>query len=127
MDKVVDTITKSNGSATAITVDGTREAEVIKLFDRAMSDDTEGAPADLFVFNMGNNAAVDFRDMTAQHFEDSWRGGRFAGFLFRREAMPRLRTPRPGTGSFTRAPGSPPGPPRLAPFTATQRGPRPPV
>src|SRR5712672_267192 len=61
IDKVVDTITKSNGSATAVTIDGTNEADVIKLFDRAMADDADGAPADLFVFNMGNNAAVDFR------------------------------------------------------------------
>ncbi len=43
-----------------------------------MADDADGAPADLFVFNMGNNAAVDFREMTAEHFEDSWRVGCFA-------------------------------------------------
>src|SRR5260370_17091222 len=107
MDKVVDTITKSNGSATAITVDGTREAEVIALFDRAMADDAEGAPADLFVFNMGNNAAVDFRDMTAQHFEDSWRAACFPGFLFGPEAMRRPAPPPPPPATF------PPAPPPL--------------
>ncbi len=35
-------------------VDGTKEDEVIALFDKAMADDAEGAPADLLVFNMGN-------------------------------------------------------------------------
>ena len=35
IDKVVDTIRKSNGSATAVTVDGTKEDQVIKLFDKA--------------------------------------------------------------------------------------------
>src|ERR1700704_2992489 len=53
-----------------LTVDGTKEAEVIALFDRAMADDADGSAADLLLFNMGNNAAVDVREMTAQHFED---------------------------------------------------------
>src|SRR5260370_12406511 len=110
MDKVVDTITKSNGSATAITVDGTREAEVIALFDRAMADDAEGAPADLFVFNMGNNAAVDFRDMTAQHFEDSWRVRCFARLFFGPAAIPPLSTLRRRPAVLPRAPGPPPPP-----------------
>ena len=44
---------------------------MIALFDKAMADDADGAPADLLVFNMGNNAAVDIREMTAEHFEDT--------------------------------------------------------
>jgi len=35
---------------------------VIALFDKAMADDADGAPVDLAVFNMGNNAAVDIRE-----------------------------------------------------------------
>ena len=92
--------------ATAFTVDGTREADVVRLFDAAMADDNGSGPADLFVFNMGNNAAVDFREMTAQHFEDSWRVGCFAGFLFGREAMRRLAPLGRGTVIFTGASGS---------------------
>ncbi len=122
IDKVVDVIRKEGGSATAVTVDGTREDEVIKLFDRAMADDADGAPADLLVFNMGNNAAVDFREMTAQHFEDSWRVGCFAGFLFGREAMRRLAPLGRGTVIFTGASGSLRGRPRFAAFNATKGG-----
>ena len=122
IDKVVAAIAKDGGSATAVTVDGTREDEVIKLFDRAMADDADGAPADLLVFNMGNNAAVDFREMTAQHFEDSWRVGCFAGFLFGREAMRRLSTLGRGTVIFTGASGSMRGRPRFAAFNATKGG-----
>ena len=88
IEKVVETIRTAGGSATAVVTDGTREADVVALFDRAMADDAEGSPADLLVFNMGNNQAVDFREMTAQHFEDSWRVGCFAGFLFAREFGP---------------------------------------
>ncbi len=122
IEKVAATINAAGGSASPVTVDGTKEAEVIALFDRAMADDAEGAPADLFVFNMGNNAAVDFRDMTAQHFEDSWRVGCFAGFLFGREAMRRLSTLGRGTVIFTGASGSLRGRPRFAAFNATKGG-----
>jgi NAD(P)-dependent dehydrogenase (short-subunit alcohol dehydrogenase family) len=122
IDKVVDTIRKSNGSATAVTVDGTQEDQVIKLFDKVMADDDDGTPADLFVFNMGNNAAVDFREMTAQHFEDSWRADCLAGFLFGREAMRRLAPLGRGTVIFTGASGSMRGRPKFAAFNATKGG-----
>ena len=120
--KVVDGIRKAGGSATAVTVDGTQEAEVVALWDRAMADDADGTPADLVVFNMGNNAAVDIREMTAQHFEDSWRVGCFAGFLFGREAMRRLAPLGRGTVIFTGASGSLRGRPRFAAFNATKGG-----
>lgn len=120
--RVVDGIRKAGGSASAVVVDGTKEDEVIRLFDKAMVDDGDGTPADLFVFNMGNNAAVDFREMTAQHFEDSWRVGCFAGFLFGREAMRRLAPLGRGTVIFTGASGSMRGRPRFAAFNATKGG-----
>ena len=122
--KVVDGIRKAGGSATAVTVDGTQEAEVVALWDRAMADDADGTPADLVVFNMGNNAAVDIREMTAQHFEDSWRVGCFAGFLFGREAVRRLAPLGRGTVIFTGASGSLRGRPRFAAFNATKGGQR---
>lgn len=121
-DKVVETIAREGGSATAVVTDGTQEADVAALFDRAMADDGNGAPADLFVFNMGNNAAVDFREMTAAHFEDSWRVGCFAGFLFGREAMRRLVPLGRGTVLFTGASGSMRGRPKFAAFNATKGG-----
>jgi NAD(P)-dependent dehydrogenase (short-subunit alcohol dehydrogenase family) len=120
--KVADSIRAAGGSATPVTVDGTKEAEVIALFDKAMADDAEGSPVDLAVFNMGNNAAVDIREMTAQHFEDSWRVGCFAGFLFGREAVRRLAPLGRGTVIFTGASGSLRGRPRFAAFNATKGG-----
>jgi len=120
--KVVETIRAAGGTATPVVTDGTREADVVALFDKAMTDDADGAPADLFVFNMGNNAAIDFREMTADHFEDSWRVGCFAGFLFGREAMRRLAPLGRGTVIFTGASGSLRGRPRFAAFNATKGG-----
>ena len=80
------------------------------------------APGYRGLFNMGNNAAVDIREMTAQHFEDSWRVGCFAGFLFGREAMRRLAPLGRGTVIFTGASGSMRGRPRFAAFNATKGG-----
>jgi NAD(P)-dependent dehydrogenase (short-subunit alcohol dehydrogenase family) len=122
IEVVVDAIRADGGDATAYTIDGTKEAEVIRLFDLAMADDNSSGSADLFVFNMGNNAAVDFREMTAQHFEDSWRVGCFAGFLFGREAMRRLAPLGRGTVIFTGASGSLRGRPKFAAFNATKGG-----
>ena len=122
IEAVVEAIRKEGGAATAFTVDGTKEDQVVRLFDAAMADDNDSGPADLFVFNMGNNAAVDFREMTAQHFEDSWRVGCFAGFLFGREAMRRLAPLGRGTVIFTGASGSLRGRPKFAAFNATKGG-----
>src|ERR1700704_3639686 len=38
IDKVAESIRAVGGSATAVVVDGTKEAEVIALFDKAMAD-----------------------------------------------------------------------------------------
>ena len=122
IETVVDAIRKDGGAARAFTIDGTKEDQVTRLFDAAMADDNDSGPADLFVFNMGNNAAVDFREMTAQHFEDSWRVGCFAGFLFGREAMRRLAPLGRGTVIFTGASGSLRGRPKFAAFNATKGG-----
>jgi NAD(P)-dependent dehydrogenase (short-subunit alcohol dehydrogenase family) len=120
--KVTDAIHAAGGAATPVVVDGTQEAQVIALFDKAMADDADGSPADLAVFNMGNNAAVDIREMTAQHFEDSWRVGCFAGFLFGREAVRRLAPLGRGTVIFTGASGSLRGKSGFAQFAAAKAG-----
>jgi NAD(P)-dependent dehydrogenase (short-subunit alcohol dehydrogenase family) len=83
--KVVDTIAKAGGSAEAVTTDATKESEVVALFDRAFSAAGRAAP-DLVVFNARNNKRVEFRDVSAELFEDFWRVGCFAGFLVGREA-----------------------------------------
>jgi NAD(P)-dependent dehydrogenase (short-subunit alcohol dehydrogenase family) len=68
--QVVQTIRKSGGSAEPITVDTTREEDVVRLFDRAMSAGDGHDPADLVVFNAGNNQRIDFRQLTPAQFED---------------------------------------------------------
>jgi NAD(P)-dependent dehydrogenase (short-subunit alcohol dehydrogenase family) len=68
----------------------TREEDVVRLFDRAMSSGNGRDPADLVVFNAGNNQRIDFRDLRADQFEQFWRVDCFGGFLVGREAARRL-------------------------------------
>jgi len=89
IERVVSTIAGAGGSAEAVVTDATREERVIRLFDRAMAPGDGFAPADLIVFNAGNNRRVDFREVEASLFEEFWRAGCFAGFLVGREAARR--------------------------------------
>lgn len=119
---VADTILAAGGKATAVVTDTTVEADVIGLFDRAMTDDADGGPADLVVFNAGNNQRIDFRDVSAADFEALWRVGCFAGFLVGREAARRLVPLGRGTVIFTGASASLRGRPGFAQFAAAKAG-----
>jgi NAD(P)-dependent dehydrogenase (short-subunit alcohol dehydrogenase family) len=119
---VVSAIEKTGGSAEAIQVDTTREDEVIPLFDRAMSPGDGRDPADVVIFNAGNNQHIDFRDLSAAQFEQFWRVGCFGGFLVGREAARRLAPLGRGTIIFTGASASLRGKPGFAHFAAAKAG-----
>ena len=74
------------------------------------------------VFNAGNNAIIDFTQLTAAQFEDFWRIGCYAGFLVGREAARRLLPLGRGTVIFTGASGSLRGKPGFAHFAAAKAG-----
>jgi NAD(P)-dependent dehydrogenase (short-subunit alcohol dehydrogenase family) len=103
-------------------MDATREEDVVRLFDRAMAPGSDFAPADLIVSNAGNNQHIDFRELTAQQFEDFWRVGCFSGFLIGREAARRLVPLGRGTVIFTGASASIRGKPGFAHFSAAKAG-----
>jgi NAD(P)-dependent dehydrogenase (short-subunit alcohol dehydrogenase family) len=120
--QVVRTISDKGGSAEPVAVDTTREEDVVRLFDRAMSPGDGRDPADLVVFNAGNNQRIDFRDLRADQFEQFWRVGCFGGFLVGREAARRLVPLGRGTIIFTGASGSLRGKPGFAHFAAAKAG-----
>lgn len=122
IDQVVRTITAKGGGAVPVPTDATQEGDVIRLFDRAMAPGDGLDPADLVVFNAGNNRKVDFRNVSAELFEDFWRVGCFAGFLVGREAARRLVPLGRGTVIFTGASGSLRGKPGFAQFAAAKAG-----
>ena len=122
IDGVAQTIRDRGGSAEAILTDATDEAQVASLFDRAMKPGPGFAPADLVVFNAGNNRRIDFREVEAAVFEALWRVGCFAGFLVGREAARRLIPLGRGTVIFTGASASLRGKPGYAQFAAAKAG-----
>jgi NAD(P)-dependent dehydrogenase (short-subunit alcohol dehydrogenase family) len=121
IEAVTRAINVAGGHAEPVTVDATSEADIVALFDRAM-EDGESEPADLLVFNAGNNNPHDFRTLSAEAFEASWRVGCFAGFLFGREAARRLAPLGRGTVIFSGASGSLRGKPSFASFAAAKAG-----
>jgi len=120
--QVVRGIEARGGSAEAVPTDATREDDVLRLFDRGMAPGVGLAPADLVVFNAGNNRRLDFRELSAASFEDFWRVGCFAGFLVGREAARRLLLLGRGTVIFTGASASLRGKPGYAHFAAAKAG-----
>ena len=122
IELVARTIAESGGSTEPVPTDTTREADVVRLFDRAMSPGAGRDPADLVVFNAGNNQRIDFRELSAESFEDFWRVGCFGGFLVGREAARRLVPLGRGTVIFTGASGSLRGKPGYAHFAAAKAG-----
>jgi NAD(P)-dependent dehydrogenase (short-subunit alcohol dehydrogenase family) len=122
INKVAQTIISAGGSAEPIATDATVEQDVVRLFDRAMAPGGGFEPADLIVSNAGNNQHIDFRELTAQQFEDFWRVGCFSGFLVGREAARRLAPFGRGTVIFTGASASVRGKPGFSHFSAAKAG-----
>jgi NAD(P)-dependent dehydrogenase (short-subunit alcohol dehydrogenase family) len=120
--QVAKTIRETGGSAEAVTVDTTREDDVVRLFDRAVAPSDGRDPADVVIFNAGNNQRIDFRELSAEQFEQFWRIGCFGGFLVGREAARRLAPLGRGTIIFTGASASLRGKPGFAHFAAAKAG-----
>ena len=122
IEQVAGRIRTEGGSAESIVTDTTVETDVEKLFDLAMAPGEGRLPADVVVFNAGNNQLIDFRSLTADQFESFWRVGCFGGFLVGREAARRLAPLGRGTVIFTGASGSLRGKPSFAHFAAAKAG-----
>jgi NAD(P)-dependent dehydrogenase (short-subunit alcohol dehydrogenase family) len=122
VEKVAAAIRGRGGHATAYAVDTTQEADVIRLFDAAMTRDGDSDPADLVTFNVGVNKKIDFRQTEVSTFEDFWRSNTLGGFLVGREAARRFVPLARGSVFFTGASGSLRGMPGFAHFAASKAG-----
>jgi NAD(P)-dependent dehydrogenase (short-subunit alcohol dehydrogenase family) len=122
VEKVAAEIRRNGGSATAYAVDATREEDVIRLFDVAMTDDKDGGPADLVTYNAGKNQKIEFSKLEASTFEDFWRLNTLGGFLVGREAVRCFALRGRGSIFFTGASGSLRGMPGFAHFAASKAG-----
>src|SRR3954467_10870161 len=69
VEQVAQSIVTKGGSAEAIKAEATIEADVIRLFHRAMAPGAGHEPADLVAFNAGVNQKIDLRELSAETFE----------------------------------------------------------
>lgn len=116
IDVIADKIKSAGGSAAAVAVDVTQEADVEKLF-AAVNGQLEVA-----IYNAGNNTPGPIKDMQASYFEASWRVACFGAFLFSREASKLMSPQNQGTILFTGASASLRGKANFGAFTAAKAG-----
>ncbi len=95
LDELAAEIKNDGGEVVPIGCDARREEEVVALFDRIES---EIAPLDVVVFNIGANVRFQFEEIEVRKFTKIWELACFAGFLTCREAARRM-SPR-GRGSI---------------------------
>ena len=122
LDAVTHGIAGQGGSAESFAMDGTSEADIMRLYDHAMSPPDNIDVPSLVVYNVGNNRRVPFRDLTEAQMQDFLRSGPVGGFLVGREAARRLAPLGRGTVIFTGASASLRGKPGFAHFAAAKAG-----
>jgi NAD(P)-dependent dehydrogenase (short-subunit alcohol dehydrogenase family) len=96
-------IRSGGGATSAVVVDATQPADVMRLFDAAA---TLSEAPELVVYNAGNAHTSALLDIGDAAFEAVWRLGCFGGFLAGREAARRMLPRGSGTILFTGATAS---------------------
>lgn len=95
LEGLAASIRESGDKAVALPADARDEAAMVALFDKIES---EIAPVEVAVFNIGANVNFPIAEMTAQVYRKVWEMAAFSGFLTGREAAKRM-TPR-GRGAI---------------------------
>lgn len=103
LERVCDEIDRAGGRAVPVEMDTTREADVLRLFDRV--EEYGGAP-EIVVYNAGNNEFRPLLEMDVEFWERLWRLCCLGGFLVGREAARRMLPRGRGTLIFTGATAS---------------------
>ncbi len=116
--QVAAAIVAAGGRATAVTADTTKEADVVRLFERAEA----AGPIEVAVSNAGNNQIGNFIEMEAAFFEQVWRVACFGGFLVGREAARRMAPRGRGSILFTGATASIRARPPFIAFASAKAG-----
>lgn len=95
LDELAAEIRQEGGEVVPIGCDARNEEQMIALFDRI---ETEIAPLDVVIFNIGANVRFPFAEIEVRKFTKIWELACFAGFLTCREATRKME-PR-GMGSI---------------------------
>ncbi|WP_299326928.1 SDR family NAD(P)-dependent oxidoreductase [Parasphingopyxis sp.] len=115
---LAEEIGAAGGSAEAVRVDVTSEADQDALFALAEERGTIAA----VIYNAGNNAPIPFEQLDAETMERFWKVGCLGGFLTAKRAIPLLREQGQGSLFFTGASASRRGNPNFAHFASMKAG-----
>jgi NAD(P)-dependent dehydrogenase (short-subunit alcohol dehydrogenase family) len=119
-DKLAPLVTQiegDGGAARAFGVDARDEDQIVSLFETI---ETDVAPLDIVVFNIGANVNFPIRETTARVYRKVWEMACFAGFLTGREAARKMAPRRRGTILFTGATASVRGRSGFAAFSSAK-------
>ena len=119
LDELAASISKDGGTAHAFGVDARDEDAMIALFDQIES---EIAPLEVVVFNIGANVWFPIGDTTTRVFQKTWELACLAGFLTGREAARRMEPRGRGTILFTGATASLRGGAGFSAFASAKAG-----
>lgn len=103
LEALAEEIRASGDEAHALPADAREEEEMVALVDRIES---EIAPLEVAIFNIGANVRFGITDTTARVYRKVWEMAAFAGFLLGREAAARMVPRGRGTILFTGATAS---------------------
>lgn len=103
LEALAHSIRNEGLKAVALPADARDEEAVISLFDKV---ETEIAPIEAAIFNIGANVNFAIAETTAQVYRKVWEMAAFAGFLTGREAARRMFPRGRGTIIFTGATAS---------------------
>jgi len=113
---VAEQVTAAGGSAEAMQVDVTSEADQDRLF----SESAAKGPIAAVLYNAGNNAIIPFEDLSTELMNDFMRVGFFGAFLAAKRAIPILKGQGRGSLFFTGASASLRGKANFAHFAAAK-------
>jgi len=103
LQPLITDIKDAGGDAYGFSSDARDEDAVIKLFEQV---ETEIAPIEVVVFNIGANVFFPISETTARVYRKVWEMAAFAGFLTGREAARKMTPHGKGTIIFTGATAS---------------------
>ena len=119
LEKLADEIRAEGYEAVALPADARNEDAMIALVDKI---ETDIAPLEIAVFNVGANVRFEIAETTARVFQKVWEMACFAGFLMGREAAKRMTPRGAGTIIFTGATASARGSAGFSAFASAKHG-----
>lgn len=117
LEELAGSIRAEGHDAVALPADARDEEEMTALIEKI---ETEVAPLDAAVFNIGANVNFPITETTSRVYRKVWEMGCFAGFLMGREVAARMEARGRGTIIFTGATASVRGGPGYSAFAGAK-------